>query len=96
MKHVFRKSSWGTLSHEGEFVKETDKTVTYRRNTHERRMDKSSAIIFETNDPSKIMDAYKREWLGFEPDVNEARGKLRSVETAQREAAMNAARQAAS
>lgn len=94
VKHVFRISTYGGLYHEGEFVKETEKTVTYRwgERGRETRAEKRSLLVLETENPQGVLDAYNAAWKRYEARVSEARQTLQTLEQKRKFDALEAAK----
>ncbi len=90
-KHVFRLTEFGTFYHEGEYVKETDKSVMYQVGARENRLDKMRAIIIVTDDPHAVVKRYKDEIAALEPIVASLRTQLAQAVGKQREQALQAA-----
>lgn len=94
-KHVFEFRFWG-FSHMGEFVKETDKTITFLRRwgqqSRETRANKCNYHkILETDDPKAVKDAYDAEWARHDDAVKAARDIYHAALELQKSSALEAA-----
>lgn len=91
-KHVFWLNRHGSIHHEGKFVKETDKTVTYLNfRSTERRMNKGAdCAVVETDDPESVCRAWRDAWGAYDTEISEAIRNLELLRDQQRASAVSA------
>lgn len=94
-KHVFRLGFYGSLTHEGEFIKETAQTVFYRgtffRRERESRLGKASALVIETDNPAVVVAAYESGWSVHRAEIRALENQLQALRERQKESALQAA-----
>lgn len=98
IKHVFEISGYGWFNHLGEFIKETEKSVTFKYESlmhnrwHEaRRIKSKEIIIFETEDPKSMKSQYEEAYRAWSAHVKLAETALSEIKDQQRKAAYKAA-----